>query len=169
MANTEKVVKLTKKDFYAALRGMVEGVEMVGEIPADEVLAFIDKTVAQIDNKAAKAKEKAAEKAEKGDRLYGVVVSALTDALQTIDAITATVEAMVAETDMEDMEITKAKVTARLTQAIKNEVAQKEQIKAGSRKVMAYALKGTTQAPTVETETEAETAEDFYLDEADAE
>lgn len=165
MANTEKIVKLTKKDFYAAIRGMVEGIEMVGEIPAEEVLAFIDKTVAQIDNKATKAKEKAAEKAEKGDRLYGVVVSALTDELQTIDAITATVEAMVAETDMEDMEITKAKVTARLTQAIKNEVAQKEQVKAGSRRVMAYALKGATQAPVVETET----AEDFYLDEADAE
>ena len=160
MANTEKVVKLTKKDFYAALRGMVEGIEMVGEIPADEVLAFIDKTVAQLDNKAAKAKEKAAEKAEKGDKLYEVVVSALTGELQTIDAITATVEAMVAETDMEDMDITKAKVTARLTQAFKNEVARKEQVKAGSRKVMGYALKEA--AATSETE-------DFYLDEEDTE
>ena len=37
--------KLTKKDYYAALRAMVEGVETVGDIPADEVLAFIDKTV----------------------------------------------------------------------------------------------------------------------------
>ena len=152
MANTEKVVKLTKKDFYAAIRGMVEGIEMVGEIPAEEVLAFIDKTVAQIDSKAAKAKEKAAEKAEKGDKLYGVVVSALTDELQTIDAITATVEGIVAETDMEDMEVTKAKVTARLTQAIKNEVAQKEQVKAGSRRVMAYALKGATPAAELEQE-----------------
>ena len=154
MANTEKVVKLTKKDFYAALRGMVEGIEMVGEIPAEEVLAFIDKTVAQIDSKAAKAKEKAAEKAEKGDKLYGVVVSALTDELQTIDAITATVEAIVAETDMEDMEITKAKVTARLTQAIKNEVAQKEQVKVGSRKVMSYMLKSVTVVENAETEAE---------------
>ena len=160
MANTEKVVKLTKKDFYAALRGMVEGMEMVGEIPADEVLAFIDKSVAQLDNKAAKAKEKAAEKAEKGDKLYEVVVSALTNELQAIDAITATVEGIVAETDMEDMEITKAKVTARLTQAFKNGVATKEQVKSGSRKVMAYALKDA--AATSETD-------DFYLDEEDAE
>ena len=160
MANTEKVVKLTKKDFYAALRGMVEGIEMVGEIPADEVLAFIDKSVAQLDSKAAKAKEKAAEKAEKGDKLYEVVVSALTNELQAIDAITATVEGIVAETDMEDMEITKAKVTARLTQAFKNGVATKEQIKVGSRKVMSYALKDV--AATSETD-------DFYLDEEDAE
>lgn len=163
MANTEKVVKLTKKDFYAALRGMVEGIEMVGEIPAEEVLAFIDKSVAQLDNKAAKAREKAAEKAEKGDKLYEVVVSALTGELQTIDAITATVEDIVAETtDMEDMDITKAKVTARLTQAFRNEVARKEQVKAGSRRVMGYALKDA--APAV-----SEEAEDFYLDEEDAE
>lgn len=163
MTNTEKVVKLTKKDFYAALRGMVEGIEMVGEIPAEEVLAFIDKSVAQLDNKAAKAREKAAEKAEKGDKLYEVVVSALTGELQTIDAITATVEDIVAETtDIEDMDITKAKVTARLTQAFRNEVARKEQVKAGSRRVMGYALKDA--APVV-----SEEAEDFYLDEEDAE
>ena len=145
MANTEKVVKLTKKDFYAALRGMVEGIEMVGEIPADEVLAFIDKTVEQIDNKAARAKEKAAEKKVVGDKLYEIVVSTLTTELQTIDTITSTVEAIVAETDMEDIEITKAKVTARLTQASKNGVAYKEQVKTDSRKVMAYALKETAE------------------------
>ena len=29
--------KLTKKDFYAAIRAMVEGIEMVGDIPAEEV------------------------------------------------------------------------------------------------------------------------------------
>ena len=102
---TEK--KLTKKDFYAAIRGMVEGIEMVGDIPADEVLAFIDKTVEQIDAKAAKAKEKAAEKKTEGDELRAVVEAVLTDELQTIDAITAQIEG-------ED--ITKSKVTARLTQ-----------------------------------------------------
>ena len=155
MANTEKVVKLTKKDFYAALRGMVEGIEFVGEIPADEVLAFIDKTVEQIDNKAAKAKEKAAEKKAVGDKLYGVVVSALTAEFQTIDKITSIVADIAAETDLEDEEITKSKVTARLTKAVKAEVAKKEQVKGESgRKVMAYALKETA-------------VDDFYLDEED--
>ena len=147
MANTEKVVKLTKKDFYAAIKEFIVVSEetKVGNLDAEEVIAFIDKTVEQIENKAAKAKEKAAEKAEKGDKLYGVVVSALTDELQTIDAITATVEAIVAETDMEDMEITKSKVTARLTKAVNADMARKEQVKGGSgRKVMAYALKGET-------------------------
>ena len=34
--------KITKKDFFAAIRTMVEGVEAVGDIPADKVLEFIE-------------------------------------------------------------------------------------------------------------------------------
>lgn len=123
--------KLTKKDFYAAIRAMVEGIEMVGEIPADEVLAFIDKTVEQIDVKAAKAKEKATKKKSDGDDLRAAVEAVLTEKLQTIDEITAQV-------DFED--VTKSKVTARLTQLVAAGVAKKEQVKSGDRKVMAYAL-----------------------------
>ena len=140
--------KLTKKDYYAAIRAMVEGIEMVGDIPADEVLAFIDKTVEQIDAKAAKAKEKAAEKKTEGDELRAAVEAVLTDELQIIDAITAQIEG-------ED--ITKSKVTARLTQLVKAEIARKEQVKDESgRKVMAYALKG---AEVQAEETVAETEE----------
>lgn len=139
--------KLTKKDYYAALRTMVEGIEMVGDIPADEVLAFIDKTVEQIDAKAARAKEKAAEKKTEGDELRITVQAVLTDELQTIDAITAQVEG-------ED--VTKSKVTARLTQLVKADIARKEQVKDESgRKVMAYALKDAA-APVEETVAETE-------------
>lgn len=143
--------KLTKKDFYAAIRGMVEGIEMVGEIPADQVLEFIDKTVEQIDAKAAKAKEKAAEKKTEGDELRAAIQAVLTDELQTIDEITAQVEGE---------GITKSKVTARLTQLVKADVAYKDQVKSGDRKVMAYALKGlAVEVELDETETEAEVEE----------
>ena len=154
MANTEKGVKLTKKDFYAAIKEAIvmSEVEMVGEITAEEVLAFIDKTVEQIDNKATKAKEKAAEKKAADDEIYKAVVAALTTDFQTIDEITAAVQEATG-----DEEITKSKVTARLTKAVKAEVAKKEQVKRESRKIMAYALK------------EAPAADDFYLDEEDAE
>ena len=140
MANTEKVVKLTKKDFYAAIKEFIVMSEAtrVGNLDAEEVIAFIDKTVEQIENKAAKAKEKAAEKRNEGDELFNTVVRALTGELQTIDEIT---EAVVAATG--DEEITKSKVTARLTKAVNADMARKEQVKGGSgRKVMAYALKG---------------------------
>lgn len=124
--------KLTKKDFYAALRTMVEGVDTVGDIPADEVLAFIDKTVEQIDAKAAKAKEKAAEKKADGDALRADVLAVITNEFQTADAITAA---------LGDEEITKAKVVARLTQLVKAQEVVKEQMKVDDgRKVMCYKL-----------------------------
>ena len=55
-------VKRTQRDYLVALRGMVEGMDVVGEVPADEILEFIDKKIAQADAKSVKAKEKAAEK-----------------------------------------------------------------------------------------------------------
>ena len=56
----------------------------------------------------------------------------MTDEFQTIDDIVA----QVAEEG-----VTKAKVTARLTQLVKAEMAEKDQIKADDgRKVMAYRL-----------------------------
>ena len=61
--------KITKKDFFAAIRTMVEGIETVGDIPADKVLEFIDTQVAQIDAKAAKAKARAGEKKAEGDEI----------------------------------------------------------------------------------------------------
>ena len=117
----------------------------VGNLDAEEVIAFIDKTVEQIENKAAKAKEKAAEKRNEGDELFNTVVRALTDELQTIDVIT---EVVIAATG--DEEITKSKVTARLTKAVNADIARKEQVKGTSgRKVMAYALKGEVVAEEV--------------------
>lgn len=126
--------KITKKEMFAAIRGMVENIEAVGDIPADEVLAFIDKQVEQIDKKAASAKAKAAEKKIEGDALRDAVAAVLTDEYQTIDAITAQVE-------VED--VTKSKVTARLTQLVAAEVAEKAQVKeeGTNRKVMAYRIK----------------------------
>ena len=135
--------KLTKKDYFMALRAMVEGIEAVGEIPADEVLAFIDKSVEQLDAKAARAKEKAAEKKVEGDALRAAVQAVLTAELQTISEITAQVDA-------ED--VTNSKVTNRLTQLVNAEIARKEQVKtADGRKVMGYALAA---APVEEPEAE---------------
>ena len=66
-----------------------------------------------------------------GDELRAAVQAVLTQELQTIDAIVEQIEC-------ED--VTKAKVTARLTALVKAEVARKDTVKEGSRKIMAYAL-----------------------------
>lgn len=134
-------VKITKKDYFAAIRGMIEGIEMVGEIPADKVIEFIDTQVAQIDAKAAKAKERAAEKKAEGDELRAVVASTLTDEFQTADDI-------LAQIDGED--VTKGKIVNRLTQLIKIGTATKEQVKIDGRKIMAYKLADTDASAGVE-------------------
>lgn len=125
-------VKITKKDFFAAIRGMVEGVDTVGDISADKVLEFIDTQVAQIDAKAAKAKERASEKKAEGDKTSKRILEVLTDDFQSGDCITKLVSDI--------PEITKAKVIARLSNLVKAGTVVKEQVKVDNHKVMAYKL-----------------------------
>lgn len=133
--STEK--KITKKDILAAIRADIEGTEMVGNIPTDVVLEFIDKTVAQIDAKAAKAKETANKKKAAGDELRAEVLANVTDEFQTADAITAAI-------GRED--VSKSKVVSRLTQLFNAGDIVKEQMKVGDSKVMCYKLATATDA-----------------------
>ena len=122
-------VKVTKKDWYAQIRAVVEASDNEQK---EGILGFIDHEVELLEAKAAKAAERAASKKTDGDKLRNAVQAVLTDELQTIDAITAQIEG-------ED--ITKAKVTARLTQLVKAGVATKDMVKTeDSRKVTAYKL-----------------------------
>ena len=122
-------VKVTKKDWYAQIRAVVEASDNEQK---EGILGFIDHEVELLEAKAAKAAERAASKKADGDELRNAVQAVLTDELQTIDAITAQING-------ED--ITKAKVTARLTQLVKAGVATKDMVKTeDSRKVTAYKL-----------------------------
>lgn len=121
-------VKITKKDRYAQIKEIVAAAEIENQ---EDILEFIDHEVALLEAKAAKAAERAAAKKTEGDELRAKIQGLLTNEFQTIDDITAQVG---------DEEITKAMVTARLTQLVKADIAEKEQIKAGDRKVMAYRL-----------------------------
>lgn len=120
--------KVTKAMMFEAVREVVEASDAENKV---EMIDFIDKQLEQLAAKAEKARARAAEKKVAGDELREVVKSVLTENFQTIDAITAQI---VGE------DVTKAKVTARLTQLVKTGDAVKEQIKDGSRKVMAYRL-----------------------------
>ena len=124
--------KITKKQVFEALIGVVTGMDKVGSIDADTVITTLETAVAQIDAKAAKAKEKAAEKKTAGDALRAEIEALLTDEFQTADAITEQVTA-------ED--VTKSKVVSRLSQLVAAGVAAKEQIKVDDRKLMGYKLK----------------------------
>ena len=117
--------KVTKKDYFEAIKGVISGMETVGEYPVADVVAFIDKSIEQIDTKAAKAAETKAE----GDALRAVVFEKVTETAQTADEITAAIG---------DVEVSRAKVIARLTQLVKSGEVVKEQVTVDGRKVMGY-------------------------------
>ena len=128
-------VKITKKVVLEAIKAAAEGMDFGEVVTAADVIAYADATIAQLDAKAAKAKERAAKNKAEGDELRAAVENAVSDELQTIDAITAAVQAMDGYAD-----VTKSKVTARLTQLVKAGAIYKEQVKLeDGRKVMAYA------------------------------
>ena len=125
--------KLTKRDKFEMLKVIVRGdasIEMTTE--QAELIDFLDAQIIAIDTKAEKAKARSAEKKANGDELRDVVQTILTEDYQTIDAIVAQIEG-------ED--VTKAKVTARLTSLVKNGIAEKEDVKDDEgRKLKAYRL-----------------------------
>ena len=122
--------KMTKKDYYTLIKEKVEETNIEGK---DELVEFINKQISQIEAKAEKAKIKAIEKQKAGDELRDKVKSILTNELQTADAITAQID---------DEDVTKAKVIARLTQLVKNGDAEKEDVKTeDGRSVKAYKIK----------------------------
>ena len=121
--------KTTKRDYYEMLKEIVLNANVEG---ATELVEFIDKQVSSIDSKAEKAKARNAEKKANGDELREAVQSVLTDKFQTIDAIVSQIEGE---------EITKAKITARLTSLVKNGIAEKTDVKDDEgRKLKAYKL-----------------------------
>ncbi len=126
----ENVKKLTKKDYYEMIKGIVVESDVENK---DELVAFVDKQVEAIDTKAEKAKERAAEKKANGDALRERVERLLTDEYQTADDIFEKVEGT---------DLTKAKIVARLTQLVKADIAEKAQAKTeDGKKVMVYKKK----------------------------
>ena len=125
--------KITKREKFEMLKEIIRGdvnVEMTVE--QAELIDFLDAQIVAIDTKAEKAKARNAEKKANGDELRDIVQSILTEDYQTIDAIVAQIEG-------ED--VTKAKVTARLTSLVKNGLAEKEDVKdEEGRKLKAYKL-----------------------------
>lgn len=121
--------KMTKKDYFEMLKGFVPA----DAENADEILAFIDKQIEQLDTKATKARERAAERKAEGDELRAMVAAAVTDEFQTIDQIMTAME-------LDDPDVTRAKITARLGQLVKAGEVMKVAMTVDKRRVMHYKL-----------------------------
>ena len=116
--------KMKKKDYFEEIKTVLEDAK---ETALAEVMAH---EIALLENKAIKNKERAEARKIAGDELRDTISNILIDDLQTVDEIVEQID---------DEEITKAKVVARLTQLVNLNEAIKEQIKTeDGKKVMAY-------------------------------
>ena len=131
----EKVTKVTKKNVLNVLYTLIEdGFEAQDgdvTVTAEDLRNYIDTTLDQLNAKNEKAKERAAKKRAEGDELLAVVEGLLTDEYQTGDEIAAQIT---------DEDVTRPKVTARLTKLIRANKAHKAEAKTEEgKKVMVYA------------------------------
>ena len=131
----EKVTKVTKKNvlnvLYTLIEDNCEAQDGDVTVTAEDLRNYIDTTLDQLSAKNEKAKERAAKKRAEGDELLAVVEGLLTDEYQTGDEIAAQIT---------DEDVTRPKVTARLTKLIKAGKAHKAEAKTEEgKKVMVYA------------------------------
>lgn len=134
----EKVTKVTKKNVLNVLYTLIEdGFEAKDgdvTVTAEDLRNYIDTTLDQLNAKNEKAKERAAKKRAEGDELLVAVEDALTEEYQTGDEVTA----QLVKAGYED--VTRPKVTARLTKLIHAGKAHKAEAKTEEgKKVMVYA------------------------------
>jgi len=131
----EKVTKVTKKNVLNVLYTLIEDDFEVQDggvtVTAEDLRNYIDTTLDQLNAKNEKAKERAAKKRAEGDELLAVVEGLLTDEYQTGDEIASQIA---------DADVTRPKVTARLTKLIRANKAHKAEAKTEEgKKVMVYA------------------------------
>lgn len=103
----------------------------VDGVTSADIIAYANTTIEQMENKKAKAREKAAEKKLEGDEAENRILGILTNEFQTGDDITKL---------LNDDELTKSKVIARLTNLCNKGTVVKEPMKIGKSNKMAYKL-----------------------------
>ena len=143
--------KMTKAMYFEVIRGIVEGLgaEAFPEgVDANDVLDFIDRQVELLDKRAAASKERAAKKRAASDELTELIYTMIFEAE---DFITA--DDIVEK--IGDEEVTKNKVTARVSKLVKAGRVAKEQVKLeDGKKRMAYRI--AEEGEDVEVEADAE-------------
>ena len=131
--------KMTKMEMFATLKETIKEIEGVDET----LVEFLDKEMAALTQKAEKAKERAAKKKAEGDALKEAIVAVLTEEMQTVDDIVAQIEG-------ED--VSKQKIVVRLTQLVKDGVAERGTEKVDGKQRAAYCLTGASEEVEAEEE-----------------
>ena len=126
----DNTVKKTKAMYFAELREMVLAT-VEDQAQQDELVEFIDKQMETLDKRKAAAADRAAKKKAESDALTDEIFALIGDKPITVDEI-------VVALDNED--VTRNKVTARLGKLVKAGSIVKETVKGEGNKRMAYCL-----------------------------
>lgn len=136
--------KITKQDWYAQIKAVIEDSDSEQK---EDIINFIDHEVELLETKAAKAAERAASKKAAGDALRASVYAVLTNEPQTIDEIAFQVV---------EEGVTKAMITARLTQLVKTGAVEKGSVRVDGRKLATYVIVDTDTDTDTDTNVEQE-------------
>lgn len=136
--------KVTKKEILAAIIALVGRKDPDWSITVDDkrvskedIENYAYKTIEQMKDKDNKAKIRQA-KQKYDDIILWQVKKVLADEYQTITQIAEAIPNTLYDNNHKEIEVTKAKIVARLTTLVKDGYAEKEEVKVESRKVMAY-------------------------------
>ena len=119
---------MTKREMYDVIANVFNTVENENR---DEILAFVEKEKAALDRRTESARKRAAAKKAERDVIYGRLEAILDGA----EAPMTVNELLVA---LDDETLTPAKVIARMTNLVKENVAAKAIVKDGDRKLVGY-------------------------------
>lgn len=125
----ENAVKKTKAMYFAELREMVEG--WTDKEDRDDLLEFIDKQIETLEARKAAAAKRAEKKRAESDALTDAILAQISEELITVDEIVVA---------LDDEDVTRNKVTARLGKLVKAGLIVKDTVKVDGNKRMAYKL-----------------------------
>ena len=126
----ENTVKKTKAMYFAELREMVLAA-VEDQAQQDELIDFIDKQVETLNKRKIAAADRAAKKRAESDALTEEILGVIGTNPMTVDEIVLA---------LDNEEVTRNKVTARLGKLVKNESIVKVDVKVDGKKRMAYQL-----------------------------
>ena len=128
--------KMTKAMYFEIIKDIVKGLseEVFPEgVGANDVLDFIDRQVELLDKRAAASKARAAKKKAESDELTEAIYEIIAEAGEDFIGVDDIVDAI------NDEEVTRNKVTARVGKLVKTGRVEKEQMKfEDGKKRMAY-------------------------------
>lgn len=130
----ENTVKKTKVMYFVELREMVEG--WTDREDRADLLEFIDKQIEALEARKAAAAKRAEKKRAESDALTDAVLAQIGDELITVDEIVVA---------LDDENVTRNKVTARLGKLVKAGLIVKDTVKVDGNKRMAYKLAEATE------------------------